>query len=108
MLELRGATLFDTMTAASKNAALEFLYMRLEALILAAVDMNDAFETALYLGDDHPDARGHGGKMPWHVRRTLETGMFVTYARPFAETRGRPSMKRASGLSGDLRSAHDD
>jgi hypothetical protein len=96
------------MSADDKDAELEFLYARLEALILAAVDMNDAAETAMYLLDDHPDARGHGGKMPWHVRRTLETGMFVTYARPFADTRGRPSMKRVSQLSKELRAAHDD
>jgi hypothetical protein len=46
--------------------------------------------------------------MPWHVRRTLETGLFVTYARPFVDARGGGQIKRARGLSDELRASHDD
>ena len=82
--------------------------MRLEALILAGGDMFDVLETSRYLLGEHPDAPGHDGQMPWHVRRTLETGVFVTYARPFIGMRGDGHMRRARGLSDELRASHDD
>lgn len=72
--------------------------------------MYDVLQTAQYLRGEHPGALGHDRILPWHVRRTLETGMFVTYARPFVETRGRglPQLKRARGLSAELQVSHAD
>jgi hypothetical protein len=87
---------------------LEQLYRRLETLIFAGGDMFDVFETSRYLLGQHPDAAAHDGGMPWHVRRTLETGLFITYARPFVEARGRRSLKQLRGLSDELRAFHDD
>jgi hypothetical protein len=84
---------------------MEHLYDRLETLVLAGVDMFDVYETSGYLLGEHPDAREHDGELPWHVRRTLETGLFVTYARPFI---GNRRIARARGLSEELRAFHDD
>ena len=97
------------MTDIETQVELERLYARLETLILAGGDMFDVLETSRYLLGDHPEAAsGHDGGMPWHVRRTLETGLFVTYARPFVEARGGGQMKRAPGLSDELQTWHDD
>ena len=86
----------------------EALYRRLHALLLGGVDMHDVFETAHYLRDTHSDATGHADGMPWRARRTLESGMFVAYARPFVDGRGRglPQLKRAQGLTAELRDSH--
>lgn len=71
--------------------------------------MYDVLQTAQYLRGEHPNAPGQVADLPWHVRRTLETGMFVTYARPFVDVRGRglPQLKRARGLSAELRASHE-
>jgi hypothetical protein len=92
------------------NDKLEALYRRLHALVLGGSDMHDVLETARYLRGEHAEAPGHDGGVPWHVRRVLETGMFVTYARPFAERRrpGLPRLKRAAGLSEELRATHNE
>jgi hypothetical protein len=89
---------------------LELLYRRLHALALGGSDMHDVLETARYLRGEHAEVPGHDGGVPWHVRRVLETGMFVTYARPFAEARrpGLPRLKRAAGLSEELRATHNE
>jgi hypothetical protein len=86
----------------------EYLYQRLHALVLGGIDMHDVLETATYLLGEHSEAPGHDGGMPWRARRTLETGIFVTYARPFTETRrpGLPHLKRARGLSPEQRESH--
>ncbi len=70
--------------------------------------MFDVIETSRYLLGEHPEAEGHDRQMPWHVRRTLETGLFVTYARPFVQTRGSGHMKRAPGLNAELQASHDE
>lgn len=73
---------------------------RLQALLLGGEDMLDVTEAARYLirDDTNIDAR---------VRRTLEAGMFVSYARSFVETRGGlPKLNRASNLSADLLDSH--
>lgn len=80
---------------------MEHLHARLEALVLAGIDMMDVFDTAEYLLTDHSH------QMPWRARRTLETGLFVTYSRPFVQTRDRPPMNPAGGLSGELREVHE-
>lgn len=87
---------------------LEALYRRLHAYLLGGIDMHDALETAKYLRGDHVQAAGHEAGMPWRTRRTLETGMFITYARPFTDARrpGLPRLKRAPGLSQELRDSH--
>lgn len=42
-----------------------------------------------------------------HVRRTLETGMFVIYARPFTRSRGLPKLEPAlAGLPEDVCLSH--
>lgn len=94
----------------SSSASDEHLYRRLHALVLGGSDMYDVLQTAQYLLGQHAEAPGHDGSLPWHVRRTLETGLFVTYARPFVEGRGRglPQLKRARGLSAELQASHAD
>lgn len=87
---------------------LELLWARLETVVLAAVDMVDVAETCRYLLGDHPEAKDHGDGAPWRVRRTLETGLFVTYARPFAISRKGGHLSRAGGLSENLRKYHDE
>jgi hypothetical protein len=89
---------------------LEQLNRRLEALVLGGIDMGDVVETARYLLGDHAKAPGHDGGMPWRARRTLETGLFTTYARSFIESRGDglPRLKKASNLSGELRECHEE
>lgn len=89
---------------------LETLYKRLHAYLLGGVDMHDVIETADYLRGQHVRAAGHDAGMPWRARRTLETGIFVTYARPFTEARGGglPKLKRARGLPEELLKAHRD
>jgi hypothetical protein len=93
------------------NAAdkkLELLWARMESLVLAAVDMVDVIETCRYLLDEHPEAKGHGAALPWRIRRTLETGMFVTYARPFVRSRRGGHLNRSRDLNGESRKDHDD
>ena len=67
--------------------------------------MLDVIETAQYLmrDDTNVDPR---------VRRTLEAGMSVSYARSFVKTRGGlpgglPKLNRASNLSADLLDSHE-
>lgn len=86
------------------------LERRLHALVLGAIDMYDAWEAARYLLGDHPEAAGHATGAPWRVRRTMETGMFVTYARPFVHSRGvgLPRLKRAVNLTAELRESHEE
>jgi hypothetical protein len=67
----------------------------------------DATEVAArYLIATHPTA---GVEIDWRVRRVLEAGMFVTYARAFNESRGDPPLPPAptSGLTPSERSVHD-
>jgi hypothetical protein len=76
---------------------------RLAAALLGTEDMGAVLKTVEHLragpDDEEDDARAR-------VRRTLETGMFVTYARPFTPSRGLARLKRASGLSQELRNRH--
>ena len=82
--------------------------LRLHALVLGCVDMRETFETARYLRGDHDDAPGHNDALPERVRRTLETGMLVTYARPFVQTRGRSALSPSKDLTPELRASHND
>jgi hypothetical protein len=84
------------------------LERRLKALILAGLDMTDVIETATYLLGESEDARGHDGGVPWRVRKTLEAGLVVSYARPFTQSKGLVTLSCAPGLSDDLRGTHDD
>lgn len=68
--------------------------------------MSDVLESVEYLLGEHSQATGHGGDVPWRARRTLETGMFVTYARPFTGSRGLQKLDRAPELSPDLVETH--
>jgi signal transduction histidine kinase len=65
---------------------------------------------ARYLLGDHPEAPGHAAEEPWRVRRTMETGMIVTYARPFVDSRrdGLPRLKRAVNLTAELRESREE
>jgi hypothetical protein len=80
----------------------------MESLVLAAVDMVDVIETCHYLLDEHPEAKGHGATLPWRTRRTLETGVFVTYARPFVRSRRGGHMNRSKDLNNESKKDHDD
>lgn len=84
----------------------ERLGIRLKALVLARLDMQSAHETAAYLLGEHEAARGHDAGLPLAARRTLETGLVVTYARPFTESRGGLTVSPARNLSPDLLAVH--
>jgi hypothetical protein len=66
--------------------------------------------TARYLLGDHPEAAGHAAVAPWRVRRTMETGMIVTHARPFVDSRGAglPRLKRTVIMTAELRESHEE
>jgi hypothetical protein len=71
--------------------------------------MQEVVETAQYLRGEHPTTTlGHDGGMPWRARRTLEAGMFVSYARPFVRTRGGglPTLNESRDLTPGQRAAH--
>src|SRR5689334_9640134 len=84
----------------------EALTRRLKALVLADSDMADVYTGATYLLGEHEEAPGHDATVPWRVRRILETGLFVTYARPFTKARGLQTLSRARGLPPELVAAH--
>lgn len=89
------------------EGARDELWLRLLALHLGASDMWDVWQSGRYLLGEDEEALGHADGLPEKVRRTLETGMIVSYARPFVDTRrGLPQMKRARGLSDELRATH--
>jgi len=92
-----------------REEAAQHLARRLHALLLGGIDMQDVLITAEYLLE-HPDTAEQDGGMHWRVRRTLETGMFVAYARPFIHTRkpGLPKLKLARDLSDELLASHDE
>lgn len=85
----------------------EQLYRQLEGLYLAGGDMHSVLLTARYLQGLHPDAPGQVERVPPEVRRILETGMFVAYARPFTNTRFR-RLARVRGISKDLHHTHEE
>jgi hypothetical protein len=86
----------------------EALARRLKALVLGRIDMGIVFETASYLLGEHTDAPGHDTGVPVAARRVLETGLVVTYARPFIDARGAETLSRARGLPGDLVQVHNE
>jgi len=71
---------------------------RFETLVLAASDMFDVREAALYLADD--------STMPWRTRRALETGIVVSYARAFSGSQGRPKLSPPSTLTPEQLNDH--
>jgi hypothetical protein len=77
---------------------------KLERLILAKSDMADTAAAARLLRE----ARVGNLDLPWRALRALETGMFVSYARAFNESRGDPPKPAAptSGLSLSERETH--
>jgi hypothetical protein len=93
----------DRPTEPSKREALE---RRVKALVLADIDMSLAHATASYLLGEHDEAPGHDGGVPVAVRRILETGLFVTYARPFTGARGLETLPRARGLPPEFVKVH--
>ena len=88
------------------DADIDVLARRLKALILGGIDMTDVVGSADYLLALHADAHTYGADVPWRAGRTLETGMFVTYARPFTKSRGLKKLERAPQLSSDLADLH--
>jgi hypothetical protein len=89
----------------------DHLARRLRALVLGAVDMWDVFNVARYLlGDDSDAPPPHPQALPMRVRRALEAGMVITYARPFLVARGRgsPKLSPANGLGPELKASHDE
>lgn len=81
---------------------------QLTALNFGAIDMHDVLETARYLRGEYADAEDHASGMPWRARRILEVGLFVVYARPFTRSEGLERLRRAAGLSDELRATHDE
>jgi hypothetical protein len=84
------------------------LTRRLHALLLGGADMQDALETAQSLLEQ-AEISGHA-RLHWRVQRTLETGMFITYARPFTKSRrnGLPTLKLAQDLTKELVDSHNE
>lgn len=73
---------------------------RVITLWFGRLDMEDVIHTAVYLRDADPQA------LQLEVRRTLEAGMFVAYARPFTRSRGRPQLHLRKGRSPEHRELH--
>ena len=84
---------------------------RAVAFLLAISDMQQVERAARYLLDDphpsdeNPAPGGHAQDVPWRVRRVLETGLVVSYARPF--TKGRLSLGGPPKLTTNDRELHD-
>jgi hypothetical protein len=76
---------------------------RRERLLRSISDMDDAAVAARWLHETHP-----AGFDDFRLRIVMETGLFVTYARPFTEGRGNPPLPLAptSGLTNDQRRIH--
>lgn len=85
----------------------ELLGVRLKSFVLGRLDMVAVHDTATYLLGEHADATGHDEGLPVAVRRAVETGLVVTYARPFTKRRGGFILPRARGLSAGLVQVHD-
>jgi hypothetical protein len=83
------------------------LGVRLKAFVLGRLDMMAVHDTATYLLGEHTDATGHDAGLPVAVRRVVETGLVVTYARPFTSTRGGFVLPKARGLSPELLQTHN-
>jgi hypothetical protein len=89
----------------------DLLERRLRAVTLGAIDMWDAFNVAQYLlGDDDQAPPPHPQGLPTRVKRTLEAGMVITYARPFLAGRGQglPRLSPAKNLSPELQASHEE
>ena len=76
---------------------------RAEALILASRDLLDVAICA----DQLLVVAGTASQLHPRVRRVLETGILVTYARPFSGHSSR-TIRPARGLSPELRKFHDE
>lgn len=76
---------------------------RRERLVRSISDMDDAAVAARWLYETHP-----AGFDDFRLRIVMETGLFVTYARPFTEGRGNPPLPLAptSGLTDEQRRIH--
>jgi hypothetical protein len=83
---------------------------RRERLLRSISDMDDAAVAARWLHATHwenPEQRP--GFDDLRLRMVMETGLFVTYARPFTEARGNPPLPFAptSGLTDKQRRIHE-
>jgi hypothetical protein len=76
---------------------------RRERLLRSISDLDEAAVAAPWFYETHPT-----GFDDFRVRIVMETGLFVTYARPFTEGRGNPPLPLAptSGLSAEQRRIH--
>jgi hypothetical protein len=76
---------------------------RRERLLRSISDMDDAAAAARWLYDTYP-----AGFDDFRLRIVMETGLFVTYARPFTEGRGNPPLPVAptTGLTDEQRRIH--
>ena len=74
---------------------------RAEALIFGLFDMRCVERTAQHLLDTF--ATEDDG----YVRRTLETGLVIVYARPFTASRGLPPLKPAPFDNEHMRNVHE-
>ncbi len=81
----------------------ERILRRAEFLYLALRDLWDVGICVDFL----LDGAGSVTQLDVRVRQTLETGMLVTYARPFTGKRGR-TISRAPDLNDELREFHND
>jgi hypothetical protein len=76
---------------------------RRERLLRSISDMDDAAVAARWLHETYP-----AGFDDFRLRIVMETGLFVTYARPFTEGRGNPPLPVAptTGLTDEQRRIH--
>jgi hypothetical protein len=85
-----------------RAAGQEKLRRRFEALVYGVSDMRGAAQTAEYLN----------GVFPYHddllVRRTIEAGLIVVYARPFIDSRGMSRLSPSPDIDERVRAFHDD
>jgi hypothetical protein len=83
----------------------ERLYERLDALFLAGGDFYSVLMTARYL--QRLEEEEETEQVPLEARRILETGLFVTYARPFCNKPPR-HVSLLKGLSEELQKTHQE
>jgi hypothetical protein len=97
------------MTGSARKPDHHRVRRRIAALIFGVNDMRAVEATAEYLldtGFEYLIKTGEHVAGP-HVRRTLEAGLVVVYARPFTATRGLPRLSPPSYESEALRSFHE-
>jgi hypothetical protein len=82
---------------------------RRQRLLTAISDMDEAALAARWLHATHTEVEEEPGFDDFRLRIVMETGMFVSYARPFTQSRGERNLPLAPtrGLTVEQRGVHE-